>query len=223
MNEHIPDVGDSVRRVGRSTPYLTKNKLYTIIGKTRSYSWQGYYILNNRGGKSLTSINDKDWDFNSTEMKQHQATIGKNDEWLTPPEIIQNLGEFDLDPANAINNPFKTANESYTDGGLKKEWFGRVWLNPPFNRYQRPKWMKRMAEHNNGIMLIPAACETDAFYKYVWGCASAILFLKGRPHFYKINGEKAKANSGCTICLIAYGKENSESLCNSKLGQFIKL
>lgn len=156
-------------------------------------------------------------------MKLHQATIGKNDEWLTPPEIIKQLGEFDLDPANAIGNPFYTAIESYTEGGLEKQWHGRIWLNPPFNRYERPKWMKKMAEHNNGIMLIPAACETDAFYKYVWESASAILFLKGRPHFYKINGERAKANSGCTICLVAYGENNRKYLESSKLGYCIQL
>lgn len=28
----------------------------------------------------------------------HEATLGKNNEWLTPPEIIKSLGEFDLDP-----------------------------------------------------------------------------------------------------------------------------
>ena len=140
-------------------------------------------------------------------MKKHQNTIGKTDEWLTPPEIIKALGEFDLDPADIeerqnfgkIMPP--TAKNSFCVDGLdpKTIWKGRVWLNPPFNRYERPKWMKRMSEHNNGIMLVPAACETDAFYKYVWGKASGILFLKGRPHFYRITGIRAKANSGCTI------------------------
>jgi hypothetical protein len=156
-------------------------------------------------------------------MKQHQRTTGKNDEWLTPPEIIAPLGVFDLDPADAVDSPFKTAKASYTSEGLIKEWFGRVWLNPPFNRYQRPEWMRRMAEHGNGIMLIPAACETEAFYKYVWNTASGILFLKGRPHFHYIDGSRAKANSGCTICLVAYGEENYQYLLSSDLGKTIRL
>lgn len=159
-------------------------------------------------------------------MKQHQKTIGDNDEWFTPPEIIKALGTFDLDPAdtktrwcfNLVMPP--TANTSYCVDGLdpKTIWKGRVWLNPPFNRYERPKWMKRMAEHNNGIMLIPAACETDAFYKYVWDKATGICFLKGRPHFYDTSGVIAKANSGCTICLVAYGEMNYNALSNSGLG-----
>lgn len=155
-------------------------------------------------------------------MKQHQKTIGKNQEWLTPPEIISSLGHFDLDPCDAINSPFVTAEKTYVKYGLENEWSGRVWLNPPFDRRERSKWMKKMSEHNDGIMLVPAACETEAFYKYVWGKASGVLFLKGRPHFHYIDGSRAKANSGCTICLVAYGKDNLIALQNSKLGIVIK-
>lgn len=35
-------------------------------------------------------------------MKQHQTSIGKNQEWLTPPNILKSLGEFDLDPCSPI-------------------------------------------------------------------------------------------------------------------------
>ena len=31
------------------------------------------------------------------------------DEWLTPPEIIQALGHFDLDPCSPIDRPWPTA------------------------------------------------------------------------------------------------------------------
>lgn len=153
-------------------------------------------------------------------MKQHQTPEGKNDEWITPPEIIKALGQFDLDPCNAVNNPYPTATKSFTvnDDGLIQVWEGRVWLNPPFNKKIRPLFMKKMAEHNNGIMLIPAACETAAFQKYVLGRSSGILMLNHRPHFHYITGEKARANSGCTICLVAYGYDNLQSLIKSGLG-----
>lgn len=156
-------------------------------------------------------------------MKQHQTTIGKSQDWLTPPEIIKALGKFDLDPCNAENNPFVTAKHSFYERGLEKLWYGKVWCNPPFDRRERHKWMKKMCDHNNGIMLIPAACETDAFYKYVWGKANGICFLKGRPHFYYNDGTKAKGNSGCTICLIAYGEKNYIILEKSNLGIVLKL
>jgi len=156
-------------------------------------------------------------------MKQHQSTLGKSDEWITPPYIIKSLGDFDLDPCNCINPPFKTAKNSYTilDDGLNRDWYGRVWLNPPFNRKIRPLWMEKMSIHNNGIMLIPAACETKPFKEFVFSNCSGILMLDHRPHFLYSNGMKAKANSGCTICLVAYGENNLESLIKSGLGQVL--
>ncbi len=162
-------------------------------------------------------------------MKQHQRTVGKNDEWLTPIYIKKALfdcsGWFDIDPCEAKNRPdeFRYSKFCFTKNGLEQNWIGRIWCNPPFNRYERPKWMKKMSEHNNGILLVPGACETDAFYQYVWGKASGILFLKGRPHFHYVDGTKAKANSGCTICLVAYGEDNLKALQHSGLGVTIDL
>jgi len=163
-------------------------------------------------------------------MKHHQSTIGKNDEWLTPIEIIKSLGVFDLDPCiceRAWKDGYyeNTIKNALYSGGLESRWLSgeRVWMNPPFNRYERHKWMAKMANHNNGIMLVPAACETEAFYNYVWGKASGILFLKGRPHFHYADGVKASANSGCTICLVSYGLENLTSLQKSALGFVIDI
>ena len=157
-------------------------------------------------------------------MKGHQRTEGKNDEWVTPRYITEALGEFDLDTCSPKVRPWEIARKHLTieDDGLKTDWEGRVWCNPPFNRYERPLWMGKMAKHNNGIMLLPGNMETKAFYKYVFGIASGILILKGRPHFCYVDGEKAKANSGATIVLVSYGKENLAYLINSGLGVVIK-
>ena len=153
-------------------------------------------------------------------MKAHQKTIGKNDEWLTPKWILDPLGEFDLDPCAPIERPWDTAKNHYTilDDGLNKSWFGRIWCNPPFNRNIRQEWMLRMANHNNGILFVPAATETKSFARCVWGKCSGILFLKRRPHFCYVDGTRAKANSGCTISLIAYGVDNFNILRQSGLG-----
>lgn len=153
-------------------------------------------------------------------MKAHQNTVGITDVWGTPLWILEPLGHFDLDPCAMPSRllPCISTHLTEEDDGLTMAWDGRVWLNPPFNRYQRPRWMERMAKHNNGIMLIPAACETDAFQRYVWGKASGILMLSRRPHFVAPDGTEAKANSGCTICLVAYGEENARKLRASGLG-----
>lgn len=152
-------------------------------------------------------------------LSSHQSAKMKNDEWLTPPEIVRALGEFDLDPCAPIKRPWSTAAWHYdvNDDGLAQPWVGRVWCNPPFGR-EAIKWLRRMAEHGNGIALIPARTETAMFYETVWGRADAILFIKGRPHFHTVDGARAPFNSGAPICLIAYGAANAAALQASGLG-----
>lgn len=157
-------------------------------------------------------------------MSSHQSGRMKNDEWLTPPEIVASLGGFDLDPCSPINRPWTTAGKHYTveDDGLAQTWQGRVWCNPPFGR-EAIKWLRRMAEHGNGIALIPARTETEMFYECVWGAAHAVLFIKGRPHFHYVDGRRAPFNSGAPICLVAYGAANAAALRSSGLGVSLDL
>lgn len=126
-------------------------------------------------------------------LSGHQSARMKNDEWLTPPHIIKALGAFDLDPCAPVDRPWSTAANHMTilDDGLSREWFGRVWLNPPFGR-EAVKWLRRMKAHGNGVALIPARTETAMFYECVWGGADAVLFIKGRPHFH-LNPREAPA------------------------------
>lgn len=155
-------------------------------------------------------------------LSAHQSARMKSDEWLTPPEIIERLGPFDLDPCSPVNRPWDTASVHYTveDDGLTKPWFGRVWCNPPFGR-QAIRWMRKMAVHDNGIALIPARTETAMFYETVWANARGVLFIKGRPHFHYVDGKRAPFNSGAPICLVAYGKGNLFSLEMSGLGKVV--
>lgn len=148
-----------------------------------------------------------------------------NDEWLTPREILNALGVFDLDPCAPATRPWPMARAhiSLPDDGLAAEWKGRVWCNPPFNRYARPRWMQKMAEHGNGILLVPAATETEAFDRWIWQRAHAVCFIKTRPHFHYVNGERAKANCGTAIVLAAYGLDNATQLSASGLGRTVWL
>lgn len=152
-------------------------------------------------------------------LSGHQSARMKNDEWLTPPEILAVLGAFDLDPCAPITRPWPTASEHYTveDDGLSKEWHGRVWCNPPFGR-EAVKWLRRMRDHGNGIALIPARTETAMFYETVWGCADGVLFVRKRPHFHHVDGTRAPFNSGAPIALVAYGAPNLDALLRSGLG-----
>ena len=140
-------------------------------------------------------------------MGSHQSARMQSDEWLTPPEIICELGPFDLDPCAPIVRPWDTAAQHYTkrDDGLTKPWHGRVWLNPPYGR-ETGQWLARLAKHGNGVALIFARTETEMFVEHVWGQASALLFIHGRLYFRKVDGSKAAANCGAPSVLVAYGK-----------------
>jgi len=150
-------------------------------------------------------------------LSSHQSACMKNDEWLTPPEILHPLGPFDLDPCAPEERPWDTATKHYFESGLEGPWDGRVWLNPPFGR-EAIKWLRKLVQHGNGIALLPARTETRMFYETVWNVADAVCFLKGRPHFHYVDGTRAKANSGAPICLIAYGQRNVDALRQSGLG-----
>lgn len=144
-----------------------------------------------------------------------KAYRGLTDEWLTPPEVVEALGPFDLDPCSPVNRPWPTAAEHYTvqDDGLAQEWRGRVWLNPPYGP-QTYRWLKRLGDHGNGIALTFARTETEGFFRAGW-TADALLFLKGRLHFYYPDGTRAKGNSGGPSVLLAFGAENVQRLRDS--------
>jgi hypothetical protein len=152
-------------------------------------------------------------------MSGHQRGYrGATDVWLTPPEIVKALGPFDLDPCAAVDQPWATAETQYTerDDGLAQEWRGFTWCNPPFGP-DAVKWLRRMADHGNGIALVPARTETRWFVETVWRRADAILFLHGRPHFHHIDGLRGRLNSGAPICLIGYGTTAIARLTTSGL------
>ena len=159
-------------------------------------------------------------------LSSHQSARSGSTVWLTPPEIVYSLGEFDLDPCAAPEpRPWPTASQHITlpDDGLTADWSGkRVWCNPPFGR-DAARWLARMAQHGNGIALVPARTETAMFYASVWACADAVLFVRGRPHFHRPDGTRAAANSGAPICLIAYGIANVAALERSGLGVVVAI
>lgn len=146
------------------------------------------------------------------------------DEWLTPPEITNALGPFDLDPCSPIERPWYTAENYYTilDDGLTKEWKGKVWCNPPYGK-EAVKWMEKCVDHGNCIALTFARTETKMFFNCIWSKADAILFIKGRLRFHHVTGERADS-AGAPSVLIAYGKENAEILKNCNIeGKFLYL
>jgi hypothetical protein len=144
-------------------------------------------------------------------------TESTSDTWLTPPQIIRSLGEFDLDPAAPIHRPWPTAKTHFTieDNGLVKPWFGRVWLNPPYGN-KAILFIERLSKHGNGIAFIYTRVETAMFFKYIWNLADAIFFFRGRVACHKADGG-LNSSPPASNCLVAYGRDNAAAIKKSGL------
>jgi DNA N-6-adenine-methyltransferase (Dam) len=117
------------------------------------------------------------------------------------------LGEIDLDPASdAIAQKTVRAGAFFTiaDDGLVKDWFGRVWLNPPYHRKLLPSFIRKLiAERAAGrvaaaIMLTNNCTDTEWFEDAV-GPAQAVCFTHGRIRFKRPHGEEVAPTQGQTF------------------------
>lgn len=146
-----------------------------------------------------------------------------SDEWYTPPYIIEALGEFDLDPCAAHGWITAKSHLYKEDDGLSKEWYGRVWLNPPYSRKLVCAFIEKIARHGNGIALIFNRMDIALWHEIIFPTANSMLILKGRLKFYSSDGSQGDS-AGCGSVLVAWGKENSLALQNSGLsGKYINL
>ena len=142
-------------------------------------------------------------------------------EWWTPPELIHDLGPFDLDPCAGEPVPWETATEMYSEGGLLRQWHGRVWLNPPYGN-EIGRWLSKLKHHGNGIALVFARTGAPWFHEHIWNSCDGILFLRKRLYFHHKDGKKAKQNAGADLCLVAYGGSNRQALQTCDIeGKFI--
>ena len=162
-------------------------------------------------------------------MSSHQSPASVTDTWFTPRAIIEALGgadSFDLDPCSHIDRPWPTAREHMTveDNSLLREWWGRIWLNPPYSNPLIGRFMGRMAAHGRGTALIFARTETESFFRHVWGAAHGVLFLQGRLSFCRPDGTPAPGNAGAPSVLVAYGNADLDMLAAAPIdGKLIAL
>lgn len=140
---------------------------------------------------------------------------GRQD-WGTPPAFIKwysaRIGHgFHLDAAASAENT--KAEHFYTieDNSLDREWWGHVWLNPPYGR-EISLWLEKCAEQIKNPMvhsitaLIPARTDTKWFHDLVMPHAYLIYLIKGRFNFTQ--HQKPGANAPFPSMLVVYRKHN---------------
>ena len=142
----------------------------------------------------------------------HRAK-GGTDEWFTPPEIIQALGVFDLDPACGPLCKTKTAARKIGPkrDGLRAKWRGRVWLNPPFSN--AAPFIRRMMDHGDGIALIFTRMDANWFQEAMQAAGWVFVF-RGRIQFLRPGiTNRHRCPLGCA--LLPFGDRNVEAIRNA--------
>lgn len=111
------------------------------------------------------------------------------DDWATPQDLFDELNrefKFELDvcasPGNAKCERYFTAEQD----GLKQEWSGRCWCNPPYGR-TIGLWVAKARESAAAgalvVCLLPARTDTSWWHDDVIEGDAEIRFLKGRLKF----------------------------------------
>ena len=111
-----------------------------------------------------------------------------SDCWATPPEFFEKLNKefhFDTDVCAMPENAKCPHYYSPEDDGLRQNWTGSCWCNPPYGR-QIGKWVEKAYMSSligaTVVMLLPARTDTAWFHDYIYGKAE-IRFVRGRLKF----------------------------------------
>lgn len=139
--------------------------------------------------------------FNPTHVGHNS---GKN-EWYTPTEFIESarraMGSIDCDPASSGVANKRVGAVVFFDAkqdGLKQEWKGNIWMNPPYAQPLISKFSAavvekfRAGEIKQACVLVNNATETG-WFQGMLASASAVCFVKGRIKFLDPKGNPGGA------------------------------
>lgn len=140
-----------------------------------------------------------------------------NDELYTPKHIFDALGvEFDLDvcaPVGGVDWIPAKKSFSQVDDGLAQDWYGRVWMNPPFS--QATKWVDKWLNHGDGFALV--VYSKSAWFNRLWNSSAQGISLPSNIKF--ITTENKPFSIWMPVGLWAMGETNITALKNSNLGR----
>ncbi len=111
----------------------------------------------------------------------------KSDNWETPQNLFDELNSifnFTTDVCASADNKKCQHYYDVEMNGLKQDWVGTCWMNPPYGR-EIIKWMKKAYESSlNGttvVCLVPARTDTKWWHEYA--IKGNITFIRGRLKF----------------------------------------
>ena len=109
----------------------------------------------------------------------------KTDMWETPQDLFDRydaIYHFETDVCAVADNAKCERFFSPEIDGLKQEWTGICWCNPPYGK-KIGEWVKKAANSSaTVVMLLPARTDTKWFHEYCLPHAE-VEFLRGRLRF----------------------------------------
>ncbi|MBF0099155.1 MAG: Rha family transcriptional regulator [Magnetococcales bacterium] len=148
------------------------------------------------------------------------ASLGGINEWYTPSKWVEMartaMGGIDVDPASHYVAQRTVQADEWHDqerDGLKHDWPGNVWLNPPYARGLIDQFVDKLldqfavGETKQAVVLVDSRTDTKWFNK-LCTMASAVAFTRGRVHFYN---ETVKSSSPvCGSAFFYFGPRAQE-------------
>ena len=124
--------------------------------------------------------------------------LNHKDDWGTPLNFYADLNkefDFNFDPC-----PLNHDTEKWD--GLKIDWKERNFINPPYSRELKEKFvLKAIEESKKGklcVMLLPVSTSTRLFHDHIVPNKTEIRFIRGRLKFSGVNtkGESVSDKAG---------------------------
>ena len=139
-----------------------------------------------------------------TQLFASPSQTQESDERYTPSWIFDGLGiTFDTDPASPeAGGDYVPAHRKITalEDGLTAEWYGCVWLNPPFSN--ATPWARRFVSHGQGVFLGPVA--NSAWCTDLMAASGVVWFMRDLPF---VHPDHAGKRSSMPLFMAAVGAD----------------
>lgn len=123
-----------------------------------------------------------------TEQTWKTLTSSRKSDWETPKDVFDPLYEefkFTLDVCATDENAKCERYFTEKEDGLKQDWNGVCWMNPPYGN-AIAKWMKKAYDESQKgsevVCLVPSRTDTKWWHDYAMK-ADEIRYIRGRIRF----------------------------------------